>query len=120
MGLILTWTLQLAMLLPFTMKVLADVESNMTAILRILDYIENNPQERSWNEPKVKDKEWPKVGVLQAKNITFKYGEKLPEIIKGIDFEFKPNEKIGVVGRTGSGKSTLTLGIMRILELSKN
>jgi len=43
MGLILTWTLQLAMLLPFTMKVLADVESNMTAILRILDYIENNP-----------------------------------------------------------------------------
>jgi len=44
----------------------------------------------------------------------------LPEIIKGISFDFKENEKIGVVGRTGSGKSTLTLGLMRIIELSAN
>ena len=41
----------------------------------------------------------------------------MPTVINGISFEIGKNEKIGVIGRTGSGKSTLTLGLMRILEL---
>lgn len=38
-------------------------------------------------------------------------------MIKGINFDIKSNEKMGVIGRTGSGKSTLTLGLLRILEV---
>lgn len=44
----------------------------------------------------------------------------LPEVIKGITFSINCFEKIGVVGRTGSGKSTLTLGLLRILELANS
>lgn len=42
----------------------------------------------------------------------------MPEVIHAIDFSIKKYEKIGVVGKTGSGKSTLTLGLLRILELA--
>jgi ATP-binding cassette subfamily C (CFTR/MRP) protein 1 len=55
---------------------------------------------------------------MQAKNVTYRYREGLPNVIKGINFNFNNHEKIGVVGRTGSGKSTLTLGLLRILELN--
>lgn len=44
----------------------------------------------------------------------------MPDVIHGISFDIKPCEKIGVVGRTGAGKSTITLGLLRILELSTN
>jgi len=44
----------------------------------------------------------------------------LPNVIHGISFDVKGKEKVGIVGRTGSGKSTITLGLLRILELSFN
>lgn len=50
----------------------------------------------------------------------YKYRPELPEVIKGIHFSIKHSEKIGVVGRTGSGKSTLTLGLLRMLELAED
>ena len=66
-------------------------------------------------------------------NLVYKYREEylllfllllylfsLPEVIKGISFSVKSHEKIGVVGRTGSGKSTLTLGLLRILEMAND
>lgn len=53
-------------------------------------------------------------------NITYKYREELPTVINNVSFEIQKSQKIGVVGRTGSGKSTLTLGLMRILELAKD
>lgn len=44
----------------------------------------------------------------------------MPNVINGISFDVKGREKVGIVGRTGSGKSTITLGLLRILELSFN
>jgi ABC-type multidrug transport system fused ATPase/permease subunit len=52
-----------------------------------------------------------------ARNLYYKYRKDTPIVIKGISFTINPYEKVGVVGRTGSGKSTLTLGLLRILEL---
>ena len=54
------------------------------------------------------------------KQITYKYREDLPDVIHGISFDIFAKEKVGIVGRTGAGKSTLTLGLMRIIELSPN
>lgn len=50
-------------------------------------------------------------------NVAYKYREDLPYVIKGLNLSINSNEKIGIVGRTGSGKSTITLGLLRILEL---
>lgn len=53
-----------------------------------------------------------------AKNLKYKYRSDTPYVIKGISFTIDSFQKVGVVGRTGSGKSTLTLGLLRILELN--
>lgn len=52
--------------------------------------------------------------------ISYRYREELPNVVHGISFDIKKFEKIGIVGRTGSGKSTITLGLLRILEISFN
>jgi ATP-binding cassette subfamily C (CFTR/MRP) protein 1 len=49
-----------------------------------------------------------------------KYRPELPRVINKISFDIKSKENIGIVGRTGSGKSTITLGLLRILELAEN
>lgn len=53
-------------------------------------------------------------------NISYQYRPGLPYVIKQLSFNIQENQKIGVVGRTGSGKSTLTLGLLRIIELARN
>jgi len=65
------------------------------------------------------NKEWPKNGNFSVNNVTYKYRPDLPEVIKSVSFKIKPFEKIGIVGRTGSGKSTMTLGLLRILEMAE-
>eukprot|EP01016_Furgasonia_blochmanni_P032168 TRINITY_DN3319_c0_g3_i6.p1 TRINITY_DN3319_c0_g3~~TRINITY_DN3319_c0_g3_i6.p1 ORF type:complete len:371 (-),score=150.79 TRINITY_DN3319_c0_g3_i6:152-1183(-) len=74
-------------------------------------------RDRSYTDPKA-PKNWPEDGSIVATNITYRYRKELPDVIHGISFSIANREKVGVVGRTGSGKSTLTLGLLRILELS--
>ena len=57
---------------------------------------------------------------MKIRNLKVKYRPHLPFVINGIDLDFEPCEKIGIVGRTGSGKSTILLTLMRILELEKD
>ena len=101
----------------FYLKCLSDFDLNMNAVERILDYIHKDSVEASWDKEEP-PKNWPVKGNYEASNVRFKYRKDLPEVIKGIHFSIKSNEKVGVVGRTGSGKSTLTLGLLRMLELS--
>lgn len=61
--------------------------------------------------------DWPHEGVIEFKNVHAKYRQNLDTVLKGIDITINKNEKIGVVGRTGAGKSTITLCLLRILEL---
>lgn len=63
---------------------------------------------------------WPTAGNYAIEDVSYRYRPELPLVLKKISFDIKSKEKIGVVGRTGSGKSTLTLGLLRILELAEN
>ena len=55
-------------------------------------------------------------GMVEFKDFTVKYRPNLPPALKNISLIIKPNEKIGVVGRTGAGKSTITLSLLRIIN----
>lgn len=59
---------------------------------------------------------WPSQGVIEFKNYTVKYRPDTEIVLKNLSFKIESNERIGVVGRTGSGKSTLCLSLFRILE----
>lgn len=62
------------------------------------------------------DPTWPQQGVVEFRNFQVRYREGLELVLKGIDFSVKSQEKIGIVGRTGAGKSSLTLALFRIIE----
>jgi len=60
---------------------------------------------------------WPTQGTIEAKNIIMRYREGLPRVLKGVSFLIQDKEKVGIVGRTGSGKSSLILNILRLVEM---
>jgi ABC-type multidrug transport system fused ATPase/permease subunit len=114
-GLALVWSLQINGIMSFTLRLLADTESCMNSVVRLYEYIDNNPSERSFEDRPPANDPWPSEGNYSIKNASFKYRPELPLVLKKVSFDIKSKEKIGVVGRTGSGKSTLTLGLLRIL-----
>ena len=61
---------------------------------------------------------WPAEGRLEFRDVQLRYREGLDLVLKGISFAASPREKIGVVGRTGAGKSSLMLALFRLVELS--
>ena len=63
--------------------------------------------------------DWLHSGGIQFENVWIKYRDELPHVLKGLSFTIEPCQKIGVVGRTGSGKSTILLALLRVLEANK-
>ena len=59
---------------------------------------------------------WPEYGVVKFDNYQTRYRESLDLVLRGISFEIMSGEKVGIVGRTGAGKSSLTLALFRIVE----
>ena len=96
---------------------IGNLEVKMSSMERMMEYIDDNPQEKpfKYDKPRVTP-EWPEKGRIEVNKLFLKYQKGLPTVLKGISFVCEPGERVGVVGRTGSGKTTLTLGLLRILE----
>ena len=116
MGVSLLNILQITQFLPFLIQFLGEIGNFMSSVQRIFEYIEEIPSEKSFDEPKAPEN-WPNEGKIEAKNVKYRYRPNLDNVIHNINFSISKSEKIGIVGRTGSGKSTLTLGLLRIIEL---
>lgn len=94
----------------------SDVETNIVAVERIKEYGET-AQEAPWkNTEYTVPNEWPKHGRVDFKNFKVRYREGLDLVLSGLSFSVLGGEKIGIVGRTGAGKSSLTLALFRIIE----
>ena len=87
----------------------------MTSVERILEYTELDvePLYKGKTKP---EKEWPQRGEIKFDNVSFSYAKNLPEVLKGLTFEIKAGEKIGIVGRTGAGKSSIIQTLFRMAE----
>ena len=87
----------------------------MMQVQRILN-LKGVPSEKIDCE-KPKDPNWPSKGKLEFKNVTMRYRPNTDIVLNDVCFTCQPGEKVGVVGRTGAGKSTLTVALTRIVEL---
>lgn len=91
----------------------SDVETNIVAVERIKEYGEA-PTEAAWEIPnKQPSSAWPETGAVEFKNYAVRYRPGLDLVLRGVNFSVKGGEKIGIVGRTGAGKSSLTLSLFR-------
>ncbi|XP_072330295.1 ATP-binding cassette sub-family C member 5 isoform X1 [Scyliorhinus torazame] len=118
-GLAISYAVQLTGLFQFTVRLASETEARFTSVERIRHYIKTLKSEAS---ARVKDKtpstDWPQHGQIIFENVEMRYRENLPLVLKKVSFTIKPQEKIGIVGRTGSGKSSLGITLFRLVELS--
>jgi len=95
-----------------------EVETNLVSVERLEEY-RNLPSEAprfiAETEPPA---DWPQHGALKFEHVDAKYRADLPLVAKDVSFEIRAGDRVGVCGRTGAGKSSLTLILYRILELS--
>ncbi|XP_057325981.1 multidrug resistance-associated protein 1 isoform X3 [Microplitis mediator] len=115
-GLSISYALQITQTLNWLVRMTSDVETNIVAVERIKEYGET-PQEAAWEIPSTAPpKDWPSEGCVEFRDYKVRYREGLDLVLNGISFAVNGGEKIGIVGRTGAGKSSLTLSLFRIIE----
>lgn len=115
-GVVLTYSLSITYMLSEMVTQFATVEQHMNAVERVLVYSDLPAEgERSTkNDP---PQDWPQRGEIDFKNVELGYREDLPLVLKQVSFSVKAGEKVGVVGRTGAGKSSLLQGLFRTVSL---
>lgn len=113
-GLALSASAGLVGRLHLTVKTSADVESNFTSVERLQHF--KNVQQEASKEAKITA--WPSKGKVVFENVQLRYRPHLPLVLRGVSFSISPGQRVGLVGRTGSGKSTLMLAFLRLVELS--
>ncbi|KAF2794971.1 ABC multidrug transporter-like protein [Melanomma pulvis-pyrius CBS 109.77] len=116
-GLVLSYILSIVQMIQFTVRQLAEVENNMNATERIYHYGTELEEEAPLHMGEVRPT-WPEVGEIVFENVQMRYREGLPLVLKGLDMHVHAGERIGVVGRTGAGKSSIMSTLFRLVELS--
>ncbi|XP_059079603.1 multidrug resistance-associated protein 1-like [Tigriopus californicus] len=94
----------------------SDVETNIVAVERVKEYTLTIAQEADWELPKKPPKEWPQEGEVSFEGYGMRYREGLDMVIKDINCHIKGGQTVGIVGRTGAGKSSLTVALFRLVE----
>ncbi|KAM0786475.1 hypothetical protein ACM66B_001934 [Microbotryomycetes sp. NB124-2] len=118
-GLALSTILSIQQALSMMIRQSTEVENNMASAERLLYYQNELEQERqaviSDNAP---PPEWPAAGSIEIERAVMSYRPGLPPVLQGLSLHVRGGEKIGVVGRTGAGKSSIMMALFRIVELS--
>ncbi|EMR62218.1 putative metal resistance protein ycf1 protein [Eutypa lata UCREL1] len=115
-GLAMSYALQITTSLNWIVRQTVEVETNIVSVERVLEYARlpsEAPEIIPGHRPPVA---WPAHGAVQFHNLSTRYREGLDLVLKNINIDIKSHEKIGVVGRTGAGKSSLTLSLFRLIE----
>ncbi|KAJ8935675.1 hypothetical protein NQ314_012696 [Rhamnusium bicolor] len=120
-GLVISQSLILTGMLQYGVRQTAEVASNMTSVERVLQYTKLDKEGPFESLPTKKpDRKWPQSGKIIFKNTYLRYTPEDPPVLKNLNIEINPGEKIGIVGRTGAGKSTLIASLFRLAPIEGN
>jgi ATP-binding cassette subfamily C (CFTR/MRP) protein 1 len=115
-GLVLSFVLAIVQMIQFTVRQLAEVENKMNATERIHYYGSELAEEAPLKLRQVEDT-WPQAGSIDFDNVQMRYRAELPLVLQGLSMQVKGGERIGIVGRTGAGKSSIMSALFRLTEL---
>ncbi|EOX96835.1 Multidrug resistance protein ABC transporter family [Theobroma cacao] len=118
-GLAVAYGLSLNVLQSWVIWNLCNVENKMISVERILQFTNVQSEAPLVIEDNRPRPEWPEHGCIEFRNLQVRYGPALPIVLHGITCTFSGEKKIGIVGRTGSGKSTLIQVLFRLVEPSQ-
>ncbi|KAI2474069.1 ATP binding cassette (ABC) protein subfamily C member, provisional [Diabrotica virgifera virgifera] len=115
MGLALTQAMAITGILQYGMRQWSEFENQMTSVERVQEYADLVQEEDSHSSEPAKT--WPREGRVEFNNMSLKYAPEDPAVLKGLNFVIQPREKIGIVGRTGAGKSSLIQALFRLAHI---
>ncbi|KFM61594.1 Multidrug resistance-associated protein 5, partial [Stegodyphus mimosarum] len=118
-ALALVLVLQLSNMYQFIVRLGCDLEAKFTSVERIQTYAEELDLEAAPVIEKTRPSpDWPTRGRISFNDVKLRYRPSLPLALNGLTFSIEPQEKIGIVGKTGSGKSSLGAALFRVVELT--
>ncbi|GMN54603.1 hypothetical protein TIFTF001_023730 [Ficus carica] len=119
MGLLLSYTLNITNLLSGVLRQASRAENSLNSVERVgtyIDLVSEAPEIIESNRP---PPGWPSSGTIKFEGVVLRYRPRLPPVLHGLSFEISPSEKVGIVGRTGAGKSSMLNALFRIVEMDK-
>uniref|UniRef100_A0A673LTC3 Canalicular multispecific organic anion transporter 1-like n=1 Tax=Sinocyclocheilus rhinocerous TaxID=307959 RepID=A0A673LTC3_9TELE len=117
-GLSISYALNVTQTLNWLVRMTSELETNIVAVERVREYAEIK-NEAPWITTNRPPDDWPTDGNINFENYKVRYRPELELILHGITCDIQSTEKIGIVGRTGAGKSSLTNCLFRIIEASE-
>ncbi|XP_031342947.1 probable multidrug resistance-associated protein lethal(2)03659 [Photinus pyralis] len=111
-GLAISQSFRLTSLLQNGIRQWAELESQMTSTERVLEYNSLNVEEATGSKPGT----WPSKGTIEYKNVHLQYSAKAEPVLKNVNFYLESRQKVGVVGRTGAGKTSLVSTLFRMYD----
>ena len=115
-GLSVSYALQVTQTLNWLVRMSSELETNVVAVVRLEEHSQIDI-ESDWEKGEVEtDEAWPKEGQISLVDYSTRYREGLDNVLHNITASFNGGERVGIVGRTGAGKSSLTLALFRLIE----
>ncbi|KAF2550576.1 hypothetical protein F2Q68_00034921 [Brassica cretica] len=119
MGLLLSYTLNITSLLSGVLRQASRAENSLNSVERVGNYIDLPSEAADVIENNRPVSGWPSRGSIKFEDVYLRYRTGLPPVLHGLSFSVSPSEKVGVVGRTGAGKSSMLNALFRIVEVEK-
>nr|BAN21406.1 ATP-dependent bile acid permease [Riptortus pedestris] len=117
-GLAITQTTALTSSLQWGMRQSAEVENHMTSVERLLEYTKLEEEKPIESSPENKPHDqWPFKGKISFRKVFLRYSPRSPWVLHDLSFTILPGQKVGVVGRTGAGKSSIIAALFRLFEV---
>ncbi|KAF4151823.1 hypothetical protein CNMCM6069_003024 [Aspergillus lentulus] len=120
-GLVFSYILAIVQMIQLLVKQFAEVENAMNATERVHFYGSSLAQEEDpgdHDSPPAIDKSWPQSGAIDFHQVDMRYRPELPLVLKGLNLYVTGGERIGIVGRTGAGKSSIMTALFRLTDLA--
>ncbi|XP_041806324.1 ATP-binding cassette sub-family C member 4-like [Chelmon rostratus] len=114
-GLALSYAVTLTGMFQWGVRQSAEIENMMTSVERVVEYAELE-SEAPWETDIQLPHDWPKTGSITFDRVNFSYSASEPLVLKNLTVVFTSREKVGIVGRTGAGKSSLISALFRLAE----
>lgn len=116
MGLAVTQIFSLMTMCQWGMRQTSEVENQMTSVERVVEYSQLEPEAtlESIDKQKSPDNQWPPNGSITFEKLSLRYSRNGANVLKNLNLQIKPSEKIGIVGRTGAGKSSIIQALFRL------
>ena len=112
-GFVISFILQYNVAVSNSLRLYSSVEMAMNGAERVIDYTKIETESQGGIDPPAA---WPVQGRVEVHDLVVGYAPELPPVLNGLTFHIESNQRVGVVGRTGAGKSSLTLALFRFLE----